>query len=80
MEHYTPDFSLDVAGVRGLCPAGEAYAKEQIEARTISVFSCEGPCIRGEIATRNVGVRRPTPCKPRRCVSASPGVSSRSPT
>jgi hypothetical protein len=26
-EGYTPDFSVAVQGVRGLCPAGEAYAK-----------------------------------------------------
>lgn len=50
MESYTPDFSLDVQGVKGACPAGEAYAKEQIGAETIPVLSCEGPCIRGEIA------------------------------
>ncbi len=50
MESHTPDFSLDVQGVKGFCPAGELYAKEQIEAETIPVLSCEGPCIRGEIA------------------------------
>lgn len=50
MAGYTPDFSLDVQGVKGLCPAGEVYAKQQIEAGTIPVLSCEGPCIRGEIA------------------------------
>jgi uncharacterized metal-binding protein len=50
MENYTPDFSLDVQGVRGSCPAGEAYAQQQIEADRIPVLSCEGPCIRGEIA------------------------------
>ena len=50
MEGYTPDFSLDVQGVKGACPVGEAYAKRQIEAKTIPVLSCEGPCIRGEIA------------------------------
>lgn len=50
MEHYTPDFSLDVRGVKGYCPAGEAYAKEQIASARIPVLSCEGPCIRGEIA------------------------------
>jgi uncharacterized metal-binding protein len=50
MEGYTPDFSLDVQGVKGFCPAGEAYAKQQIEANRIPVLSCEGPCIRGEIA------------------------------
>ncbi len=50
MENYTPDFSLEVQGVRGFCPAGEVYAKRQIEIKTIPVMSCEGPCIRGEIA------------------------------
>ena len=50
MQPYTPDFSLKVEGVKGLCPAGELWAKEQIEKRTTPVFSCEGPCIRGDIA------------------------------
>ena len=50
MDAYTPDFSLDVQGIKGFCPAGEAYAKQQIEKKTIPVLSCEGPCIRGEIA------------------------------
>ena len=50
MEAYTPDFSLQVEGVKGFCPAGEVYAKQQIEKKTIPVLSCEGPCIRGEIA------------------------------
>lgn len=50
MQPYTPDFSLKVQGVKGYCPAGEAYAKRQIEQKTIPVLSCEGPCIRGDIA------------------------------
>jgi uncharacterized metal-binding protein len=50
MDGYTPDFSLDVDGVKGFCPAGEAYAQEQIDAKRMPVLSCEGPCIRGEIA------------------------------
>lgn len=50
MGAYTPDFSVDVQSVKGLCPAGEAYAKRQIAAKTIPVLSCEGACIRGEIA------------------------------
>jgi len=50
MENYTPDFSLEVEGVKGFCPAGEVYAKRQIEIKTIPVMSCEGPCIRGDIA------------------------------
>ncbi len=50
MEGKTPDFSLDVQGVTGSCPVGEAYAKRQIEERKFPVLSCEGPCVRGEIA------------------------------
>ena len=50
MNTYTPDFSLEVQGVKGFCPAGEAYAQQQLAKKTIPVFSCEGPCIRGEIA------------------------------
>jgi len=50
MDAYTPDFSLAVEGVKGFCPAGEVYAKRNIADRKIPVLSCEGPCIRGEIA------------------------------
>lgn len=50
MAQYTPDFTLDVEGVKGVCPAGEVYANQAIAERKIPVFSCEGPCIRGEIA------------------------------
>ncbi len=48
--HSTPDFSLDVEGVNGVCPAGERWAEQQIAESRIPVFSCEGPCIRGDIA------------------------------
>lgn len=50
MNTYTSDFSLEVQGVKGFCPAGEAYAQQQVAKKTIPVLSCEGPCIRGEIA------------------------------
>lgn len=50
MSAYTADFAVNVQSVKGLCPAGEVYAKEQMQAKTIPVFSCEGACIRGEIA------------------------------
>lgn len=50
MTAETDDFSLPVAGVAGLCPAGERYALEQMGRRRIPVLSCEGACIRGEIA------------------------------
>lgn len=50
MESSSADFSLRVHGVKGFCPAGEVYAKQQVEKKTLPVLSCEGPCIRGEIA------------------------------
>ena len=46
----TPDFSLEIEGIAGSCPAGERYAAQQIAAKAAPVFSCEGPCIRGDIA------------------------------
>lgn len=50
MNAYTTDFSLEVQGVEGNCPVGEVYAKQNILEKKTPVFSCEGPCIRGEIA------------------------------
>ena len=50
MEADTADFSLDVQGVKGSCSTGEAYANQQIAAGKSPVLTCEGPCIRGEIA------------------------------
>jgi uncharacterized metal-binding protein len=50
MSTCTPDFAIDVEGVKGFCPAGEAYAEQQQAAKSIPVLACEGPCIRGEIA------------------------------
>src|SRR6266702_6370228 len=50
MTESTPDFTLEVEGVKGVCPAGEVYSKRSIAEKKIPVFSCEGPCIRGEIA------------------------------
>jgi uncharacterized metal-binding protein len=47
---YTPDFTLEVEGVKGFCPAGEKYARQMSAEKRIPVLACEGPCIRGEIA------------------------------
>lgn len=52
MESRTAGFTVEVQGIQGLCPVGESYANEQIAAGTIPVLSCEGPCIRGDIARR----------------------------
>jgi uncharacterized metal-binding protein len=50
MAKSTPDFSIEVSEVTGVCPAGEIYAKQNITEKKIPLLSCEGPCIRGEIA------------------------------
>ncbi len=50
MKTKTEDFTLEVDGVIGVCPAGEAWAEQQILQKKIPVLACEGPCIRGDIA------------------------------
>jgi uncharacterized metal-binding protein len=50
MNPKSEDFTLEVDGVKGLCPAGEAWADQQILQKRIPVLACEGPCIRGDIA------------------------------
>jgi uncharacterized metal-binding protein len=43
-------FNLDIETTPLRCPVGESYAAEQIREGRFPVLSCEGPCIRGEIA------------------------------
>jgi len=50
MSQSSLDFSLAVEGVTGSCPSGEKWAEEKIASKAIPVLSCEGPCIRGDIA------------------------------
>src|SRR5574341_1305526 len=50
MNAKTEDFTLEVDGVKGICPAGEAWAEQMILQKRIPVLACEGPCIRGDIA------------------------------
>ncbi len=50
MAKLTPNFSIKVSEVKGVCPAGEVYSKQNITDKKTPVLSCEGPCIRGEIA------------------------------
>lgn len=50
MKTRTDDFTVQVDGVNGICPAGEAWAEQQILQKKIPVLACEGPCIRGDIA------------------------------
>jgi len=52
MNTKTEDFTVQVDGVNGFCPAGEAWAEDNILRKKIPVLSCEGPCVRGDIARR----------------------------
>lgn len=52
MRKVTEDFVLEVDGVKGVCPAGEAWAEQGVLQKRIPVLSCEGPCVRGDIARR----------------------------
>ena len=64
MEPYTLEFQT----TQQLCPTGEAYAKRQIAEKRIPVLSCEGPCIRGEIARLAANlVAREVPTLARAC-------------
>ncbi len=56
MKKTTEDFMLRVDGVKGLCPAGEAWAEQSIRQKKIPVLACEGPCIRGDIARRAANI------------------------
>ncbi len=50
MTNSSPEFSIKISEVKGVCPAGEAHAKQNIAEKKTPVLACEGPCIRGEIA------------------------------
>jgi len=52
----TTDFSIEVSGIEGVCPIGEAYAQQNITDKKIPVLACEGVCIRGEIARQAANI------------------------
>ena len=56
MRKVTEDFTLQVDGVKGVCPAGEAWAEQQILQKKIPVLACEGPCVRGDIARQAANI------------------------
>ncbi len=56
MKKVTADFTVQVDGVKGVCPAGEAWADQQILQKKIPVLACEGPCVRGDIARRAANI------------------------
>ena len=44
------NFSLQVQGMKAVCPLGEAVGAQMIAEKKLPVLSCEGGCFRGEIA------------------------------
>jgi len=52
MKRVSRDFTLQVDGVKGVCPAAEAWAEQKILDKKIPVLACESACIRGDIARR----------------------------
>lgn len=42
--------TLEVQGMKAVCPLGEAVGAQMIAEKRIPVISCEGGCFRGEIA------------------------------
>jgi uncharacterized metal-binding protein len=50
MDKSTSFFSLDVEETEGKCPIGEKIGKQNQSEEKIPVLSCEGGCIRGDIA------------------------------
>jgi hypothetical protein len=50
MNSSTKGFSVEISGTDDHCPAGEQAGSRYIREQKVPVLSCEGPCIRGEIA------------------------------
>ena len=50
MKESTTTFTLEVDTTVGKCPVGEKIGNQNIAEGKIPVLSCEGACIRGEIA------------------------------
>jgi len=50
MSNENEHFTVQVSGTSGHCPIGETVGKRNIEEEKIPVLSCEGGCIRGDIA------------------------------
>ncbi|MBW2149897.1 MAG: hypothetical protein JRG73_11855 [Deltaproteobacteria bacterium] len=50
MSKLKTNFSIEVEGTDALCPVGEVAGKKMMAEGKIPVISCEGGCIRGEIA------------------------------
>jgi len=61
------EFTLKVTATRGVCPIGEIVGQRNADGRAIPVMSCEGACIRGEIARLAANRVAKTPGYARAC-------------
>ncbi len=50
MSESKQNFSIEVEGMKAVCPLGEVIGNKMIANGRIPVISCEGGCFRGEIA------------------------------
>ena len=50
MNKLEKNFSIEVEGMKAVCPLGEVVGNKMIAEKKIPVISCEGGCFRGEIA------------------------------
>lgn len=65
MSKEVMNFQIDVKGTNLSCPIGEKIGSQNIAEGKIPVLSCEGGCIRGEIARVAANIL------PRKMVSAA---------
>ncbi|MEE8484110.1 MAG: putative zinc-binding protein [Nitrospinota bacterium] len=50
MSKSSPSFTIEVEGVKGSCAAGDKYGSANMAGGKIPVLSCEGACVKGEVA------------------------------
>ncbi|MFC1493160.1 putative zinc-binding protein [candidate division KSB1 bacterium] len=50
MKNKQEEFNLKIQKTKGTCPIGETVGNQNMAENKIPVLSCEGACIRGEIA------------------------------
>lgn len=50
MKESNGTFTVEISKTEGTCPIGEKVGRRNLEEGKIPVLSCEGGCIRGEIA------------------------------
>ena len=56
MGKLNQNYSIRFGAADGVCPVGEATGEKNIKESIIPVISCEGACIRGEIARLAAGM------------------------